>query len=66
MISDFHDFSIWMYVIIDDIWQRIALLFRRPGPAYEVSDGEVITMALVGQCRGWDKETELISSWHEP
>ncbi len=22
-------------------------------------------MAIVGQCRGWDQETELVSQWHE-
>jgi len=28
------------------------------------SDSELITMAIVGQCRGWDVETELVSQWH--
>jgi len=65
MINDFDDFCTWMYVIIDDIWQQIAPLFKRPGPAPEVGDSELITMAVVGECRGWDKETELISNWHE-
>lgn len=65
MINDFDDFCTWMYVIIDDIWQQIGPLFKRPGPAPEVGDSELITMAVVGECRGWDKETELISNWHE-
>lgn len=65
MIEDFDDFCTWMYVIVDDIWQQIAPLFKRPGPGPECSDSELITMALVGECRGWHKETELISNWHE-
>jgi len=65
MINDFDDFCTWMYVIIDDIWQQIGPLFKRPGPAPDVGDSELITMAVVGECRGWDKETELISNWHE-
>jgi IS5 family transposase len=65
MITDFDDFCTWVYVIIDDIWQQLAPLFKRPGPTSEVSDSELITMAVVGECRGWDQETELISNWHE-
>jgi len=29
------------------------------------SDSELITMAIVGECRGWDKETEMLSHWRE-
>lgn len=65
MIEDFDDFCTFVYVIVDDIWQQIAPLFERPGPAPEVSDSELITMALVGECRGWHQETVLISNWHE-
>lgn len=65
MIAEFDDFVTGMYCIIDDIWQQIAPLFSRPGPAPVCSDSEVITMAIVGECRGWDQETELISNWQE-
>jgi hypothetical protein len=65
MIHDFADFCTWMYVIVDDIWQQIAPLFRRPGPSPICSDSELITMALVGECRGWDVETELLSQMQE-
>lgn len=65
MIADFDDFVTWMYCMIDDIWQRRAPLFARPGPAPVCSDSELLTMAIVGQCRGWDVETELVSQWHE-
>lgn len=65
MIADFDDFCLWMYVVIDEVWQQLAPVFRRPGPAPACSDSEVMTMAIVGQCRGWDLETDLISQWHE-
>ncbi len=65
MIADFDDFVTWTYWVVDDIWQRLAPLFSRPGPTPMCSDSEVITMAIVGQCRGWAVETELVSQWHE-
>jgi len=65
MITDFDDFCLWMYVIVDDMWQQIAPLFKRPGPAPTCSDGELVAMALIGECRGWDQETEMLSNWKE-
>jgi hypothetical protein len=65
MIRDFDDFCLYMYVIVDDIWEEIAPLFKRPGPEPVCSDSELLTMALVGECRGWDLETELLSHWQE-
>lgn len=65
MIQDFRDFCLWAYVVIDDTWQRLAPLFSRPGPAPRCSDSELITMVLVGECRGWDEETEAVSQWQE-
>ena len=63
MINDFDEFCMWMYVIVDDIWKPIAPFFKRPGPKPLCSDSELITMALVGECRGWDVETEMLSQW---
>lgn len=65
MIADFDDFCLWMYVVIDEMWQQLAPVFGRPGPAPACSDSELITMAIVGQCRGWHLETDLISQWQE-
>jgi hypothetical protein len=65
MINDFDDFCLWTYVIVDDIWQKIAPYFKRPGPAPVCSDSELIAMALIGECRGWDVETEMLSQWQE-
>ncbi len=65
MIESFDDFCLWMFVIVDDIWQEIAPRFKRPGPQPACSDSELITMALVGECRGWDMETEMLSLWKD-
>ena len=65
MINDFEDFCTWMYAIIDDIFRQLGPLFKRPGPKPECSDSELITMAIVGECRGWDVETEMLSYWQE-
>ena len=65
MINDFTDFCTWMYVVIDDIWLKIAPFFKRPGPAPECPDSELLAMALIGECRGWDVETEMLSQWQE-
>jgi hypothetical protein len=65
MINDFEDFCTWMYVIVVDIFEQIKPLMKRPGPKPECSDSELITMAIVGECRGWDVETEMLSYWHE-
>lgn len=65
MIREFADFCLWTYVVVDDIWRAIAPSFRRPGPAPVCSDSELVTLALIGECRGWDMETELLSHWRE-
>ena len=48
MITSFDDFCLWMYVVVDDLWQQLAPSFRRPGPEPRCSDSELLTMALVG------------------
>jgi hypothetical protein len=65
MINDFEDFCTWVFVVVDDIWQQIEPLFKRPGPKPKCSDSELITMAIVGECCGWDVETEMLSWWQE-
>ena len=62
-LTDFEDFCTWMYVIVDDIYQQSAPYFKRPGPAPLCSASELLTMVLVGECRGWVVETELLCYW---
>src|SRR3954467_6399664 len=61
MLHSFDDFCTWMYVIVDDLYNQIAPLFHRPGPAPQCSDSELLAMALIGECCGWDLETDLLS-----
>ncbi len=65
MITDFEDFCTWVFVVVDDIWKPIAPFFKRPGPKPECRDSELIAMSLIGECRGWHMETELLSCWKE-
>jgi len=65
MIADFEDFCLAMYVLVDDLWARLGHRYRRPGPAPACSDSELLTMVLVGECRGWDQETDLVAAWQE-
>ncbi len=65
-IHSFEDFCLWMYVMIDDWFQQQTELPRRPGPAPTTcSDSELLTMVLVGECRGWTLETDLLDRWRE-
>ena len=65
MINDFNDFCTWLFVVVDEIWLKIAPFFKRPGPAPACPDSELLTMAIIGECRGWDLETEMLSQWQE-
>jgi hypothetical protein len=65
MIAEFEDFCVWMYVVVDDIWEGLEPMFGRPGPAPACSDSELIAMTLIGECRGWDLETELLANFRE-
>jgi hypothetical protein len=65
MINDFNDFCLWMYVVIDELWRQIAPMFKRPGPNPMCADSELLAIALIGECRGWDLETEMLSHWQD-
>jgi hypothetical protein len=63
MIASFEDLCLWTYCLVDDLWARIGPACARPGPAPACSDPELVTMALVGECKGWAEETVLLSEW---
>ncbi len=55
-----------MYVIVDELWQALSDAYKpASGPQPGCSDSELITMALVGECRGWRQETTLLRCWRE-
>jgi hypothetical protein len=65
MIDNFDDFCLYMYVIVDEVMQQIAPQVKRRGPAPKCRDSELIAMVLIGECRGWDLETDMLSYWRE-
>lgn len=66
MITEFEDFCLWTYVIVDELWQRLPPEYKpTSGPAPGCSESELITMALVGECRGWTQETTLLRCWRD-
>lgn len=62
MITDFEDFCLYVYVIVDDLCQQVAPLLRRPGPMPRCSDSELLALCLIGECKGWDLETDMLSN----
>ncbi len=61
MIAHFDDFCLWVYVLVDDMYKELERHLRRPGPKPACSDCELIAISLIGECVGWDVETELLS-----
>src|SRR3954464_3785043 len=62
----FEDMCLWVYCLVDELWTQIGPRCRRPGPSPVCSDPGLVTMALVGDAKGWDQETELLSAWPRP
>jgi hypothetical protein len=66
MIAEFDDFCLWAYVTVDELYARLPAAYKPSrGPLPGCSDGELIAMALVGECRGWRQETTLLRCWRE-
>ena len=66
MITEFEDFCLWLYVVVDELWQQLPPAYQPTrGPKPDCSDSELITLALLGECRGWTAETVLLRCWRE-
>ena len=63
MINNFDDFCLYVFCIVDDITKQLAPYLKRPGPDPICSDSELMAMCLIGECKGWDTETELLSNF---
>lgn len=63
MIKNFDDFCLYVFCIVDDICLQLAPLLKRPGPQPQCSDSELIALCLIGECKGWDMETDLLSNF---
>lgn len=63
MITNFADLCLMCYVTIDDCYRALPDYVKPRGMAGRCSDSELLTMAVVAECMGWDAETEAISQW---
>ncbi len=62
MIAHFADLCTYVYVIVDELYQAVAAPHdHRPGPAAELSASEVITLSLVAELVGMDKESRFLA-----
>ena len=61
MIAHVDDFCLCVYVLVDDMYKELEGHLRRPGPKPTCSDSELIAISLIGECFGWDVETELLN-----
>ena len=43
--------------------KKLVSCSRTPVLKVSVVTGELITFAIVSECKGWDKETEMCSEW---
>lgn len=62
--SDPSDLFLYTYCVTDDlvrILKRRTPELNRPGPEPKCSDSELIAMTLIGECKGLNCETELLS-----
>ena len=56
----------WVHYLVDDIRQQLQPDLHRPGPAPTTcSDNKLMAMAIIGQGRGYDMATELLTFWSE-
>ncbi len=65
MITDLADFCLGVYCIVDEIYQASEPLLGLRGPRAVCSNSELIAMSLIGEGRGWDWETNLLSEMQE-
>jgi hypothetical protein len=63
MIENFEDFCLWVYVLVDDGWQKIKQSYKHRRQEPRCSDSELLSMVLISECQGWDVETEALSHW---
>lgn len=49
--------------MVEDTYRQVSHLFSRPGPPSRCSDQELMSMCLIGECKGWDTELTLLSEW---
>jgi hypothetical protein len=62
MIADFTELCTYIYVLVDELYQRVAVPYdQRPGPRSAFSDSELITLTLAAELLGLDAETRFLA-----
>jgi len=65
IVTDFADFCLVTYMLVDDLWDALPAALKPRGEQSDCSNSELLTMVLVEECMGWDEETEAISQWRQ-
>lgn len=65
IVTDFADFCLVMYMLVDDLWDALPAEYKPRGEQADCSNSELLTMVLVEECMGWDEETVAISQWQQ-
>lgn len=65
IVADFADFCLVVYMLVDDLYRALPACVKPRSSSDVCSDSELLTMALVAECIGWDEERVAISRWQE-
>lgn len=63
MIPNFADVCLMLSVMIDDHYRALPAALKPRGEQAACSDSELVTMLVVSECMGWQRETEHVSHW---
>ena len=63
MIPNFAELCLMLYVTIDDHYRALPVALKPRGEQAACSDSELLTMLVVSECMGWQRETEHVSQW---
>ena len=62
MIGDFVDLCTYVYVVTDEVYQRVVAPYdTRPGPRSGFTDSELLTVSVVAELVGLDAETRCLA-----
>src|SRR5947209_18594851 len=62
MIADFAELCTYIYVLVDELYQRVSAPYdQRPGPRSAFTDSELITLTLAAELLGLDAETRFLA-----
>ncbi len=63
IVADFADFCLVVYMLVDDLYRVLPASVKPRTASDACSDSELLTLALVAECMGWDEETVALSQW---